>query len=114
MISPHDLVHVALRFDLGIDAVDAQTRHVAIERSREVRSRVGGAEVNGLASLDQPQRQRSRDRRLADTALAHHHDQPVPCGRQFIGKRGQPLEVSTWAGRASSALSPICASTRCR
>jgi hypothetical protein len=56
--------------------------------------RIGGAQVHGLAALHEPQRQGRGDRRLADAALAHHHDQPVPGGGQFVGQRVQAGSVA--------------------
>ena len=85
----HDLVDVAPRLDLRVDAAHLQPRQVALQGAGQVRRRIGGAQVHGLATLHQADGQRRGDGGLADAALAHHHDQAVPSLGQVIGQCGQ-------------------------
>ena len=84
-----DLVGVALRLGLRVDAVHAQAVELPVQRRGQVGGRVGGAQVDGVAALHEGHGERGGDGRLADPALAHHHDQPAARRGEVVDQIGQ-------------------------
>ena len=80
----HYFVNVFLGLGARVDALHAEVRHLARQRIGEMGGGIGGAEMH----RDTARREADRDGRgyggLADTALAHDHDEPAPGGGQFI------------------------------
>ena len=60
--------------DRGIDPIDREARHRAINDEGYVSCRIGRAEVDGMTSLRESHGDRGGNRRLSDAPLAHDHD----------------------------------------
>ena len=105
----HDLVDVALRLGLRVDAVDAQARQVPGHRHGQVGRGIGRAQVDVMPALDQADGQRGGDRGLADAALAHDHDQPVPrAASSSIRRSSPPRSCGSEAGGGPSPAGRLC------
>ena len=87
------LLPVALGFGVGVDAADRQMLHGAMQRLGEMRGRVGGGEMNRQPATRQFDGDGRRQRRLADAALAHQHDQPMAVGGDVVHQFRQARRV---------------------
>ena len=81
---------IPLGLDPGVDPIDRQARHRAINDESDVSCRIGRAEMDGMTSLRQSHGDGGGNRRLSDAALAHDHDEAVLALRDVID---QPVEA---------------------
>ena len=89
------LFGVAGRFDCGVDALHQQAVWRGIgQRVGDVSGGVGRGEGDVVAAVDQRDRDRGRERRLADSAFAHRHDDAVAGGVQLVDQLLQARKVS--------------------
>jgi hypothetical protein len=65
----HDFLDIALRLDGGINAIDGETRHCAIDDEGDMGGGIRGAEVNGMTALGEANGDGGGDRCLPDAAL---------------------------------------------
>src|SRR5664280_1293718 len=81
---------IPLRLDPGVDPVDRQARHRAINYESDVSCRIGRAEVDGMTPLAQSHGNGGGNRRLSDPAVAHDHDETAGALRDVVD---QPVEA---------------------
>ena len=80
----HHMSRVGLRLGCRINPPDRQLRLRVTQSVGHVRGGIGRREMHGKPALGQGDRDGSRERRLADTTLAHRHDDAVPALCDFI------------------------------
>ena len=81
------MLAVTFRFGMGVDLADRQVFELGIECFREMRGRIGGAQMHRIATACQLDGQCGSQRCLADTALAHQHDKAMSVHGNLVDQR---------------------------
>ena len=93
----HDLVNVAGRLCLGIDAVNGQAGHCGGSHDEgEVGRRVCRGEMDRVATGGEPDGDGCGNGGLADAAFAHDHDETLAACGDFIDQRRQAGKVGNF------------------
>ena len=93
-LAAHHALRVGARLRGGVDTAHLEVRDRASDGGRDVRRRIGGAEVDVEPAPGQLDGDRGGDRRLSDAALAHHHHEPVTGGGELVDERVKPDELA--------------------
>ena len=80
----HDFLGVSGHFGCRVDAADGNAGNFAVDRSSDVRRRIGGRQMHLVPALRQRDGDGGSDGGLADAALAHGHDDAVAGCCQFV------------------------------
>ena len=80
----HDLCDVPFCLHLRVDPIDRETRNLAIDDEREMGGRIRGAEVNDVTASQEAYGDSRGNRRLADAALTHDHNQSPSRAREIV------------------------------